>query len=309
MNPKDPDGRNFSAGFWRLADPKITLASMASILLGVSCAARDHRVMWGWLTLTILGIFAIEVAKNASGEIFDFDSGTDVMVRVEDRSPFSGGKRVLVDGLLSRAETRYIAAAFYGVGCGIGLFIYLMRAHGVLWLGLFGVGCAYFYHAPPIKLSYRGLGELAVGIIYGPLICTGTYLVQVGSYSTTSLLVSIPLGLLVAAFLWINEFPDSRADSKSGKRTLVVRMGQRRAARVFCGMVTAAYVFLSFMPILGISKWVLLGLAGLAPGIWACIRSVTSFDVTRKLVPAQAATLAGFVLYALGAGIGMVVGQ
>lgn len=309
MNEKDRDRRDFSAGFWRLADPKITLASMASIFLGACCAARDSRVALGWLALTILGIFAIEVAKNASGEIFDFDSGTDLMIREEDRSPFSGGKRVLVDGLLSRAETRYIAAAFYSVGCCIGLFIFVMRTHDVLWLGLLGVGCAYFYHAPPISLSYRGLGELAVGIIYGPLICTGTYLVQVGSHSMTLLLVSMPLGLLVSAFLWINEFPDSSADSKSGKRTLVVMMGQRQAARVFCGIVAAAYVILSFMPMFGLTKWVLLGLLGLPPGIWACQRSVTSFDVTRKLVPAQAATLVGFVLYALGAGIGIVVGK
>ena len=63
------------------------------------------------------------------------------------------------------------------------------------------------------------------------------------------------------------------------------------------------------MPLFGLSKWVLLGLTGLAPGIWACRRATTSFEVTCKLVPAQAATLAGFVLYALGAGLGILIGK
>lgn len=78
------------AGFWRLADPKISLASMASIFLGAAAAAHDGALAPGWLVLTILGIFAIEVAKNASGELFDWDSGADLAVVPEDRSPFFG---------------------------------------------------------------------------------------------------------------------------------------------------------------------------------------------------------------------------
>jgi 1,4-dihydroxy-2-naphthoate octaprenyltransferase len=78
-------------GVWRLADPKITLASAASLLLGASAAAADGPIAWGWLVLTVAGIFFVEVAKNVSGEVFDFDSGADRAVAPEDRSPFSGG--------------------------------------------------------------------------------------------------------------------------------------------------------------------------------------------------------------------------
>jgi 1,4-dihydroxy-2-naphthoate octaprenyltransferase len=102
---------SFRAGLWRLSDPKISTASMASMLLGALFAARDAPLHAGWLTVTVLGIFFVEVAKNASGELFDFDSGADLGVAPEDRSPFSGGKRVLVDGLLTRAQTRVIAIA------------------------------------------------------------------------------------------------------------------------------------------------------------------------------------------------------
>ena len=96
---------NFGLGLWRLADPKISLASMASLFLGACASAATGPLHWGWLAFTVLGIFCIEVAKNASGEIFDFDSGADPGVAPEHLTPFSGGKRVLVEALLTRSQT------------------------------------------------------------------------------------------------------------------------------------------------------------------------------------------------------------
>jgi len=87
----------FWHGFWRLADPKISLASFASMFLGACAAAANGSLHFGWLAVTLLGIFSIEVAKNASGEIFDWNSGNDQAVQEQDRSPFSGGKRALME--------------------------------------------------------------------------------------------------------------------------------------------------------------------------------------------------------------------
>lgn len=131
-------------GVWRLIDPKISLASLASMFVGACAAARDGPLDCGWLGLTVLGILALEAAKNASGEVVDFDSGTDRAVAPEDRSPFSGGKRVLVDGLLTRGQTKGVALAGYAMGGAIGLAIVLAREPGVLWLGVAGVGLAFF---------------------------------------------------------------------------------------------------------------------------------------------------------------------
>src|SRR5574341_214290 len=111
-----PSKTDLGAGVWRLADPKISLASMASIFLGACLAVADGGWSPAWLAFTAAGIFFIEVAKNASGEIIDFDSGADLGVAPVDRSPFSGGKRVLVDGLLTRKQTATIAAVSYGHG-------------------------------------------------------------------------------------------------------------------------------------------------------------------------------------------------
>ncbi len=294
-------------GIWRLADPKISLASMASMLLGACAAVREGPLAWGWLALTVAGIFAIEVAKNASGEIFDFDSGTDLAVAPEDRSPFSGGKRVLVDGLLTRRETAAIAVLFYLIGAACGLAIVLFREPGVFWLGVAGMACAYFYHAPPLSLSYRGLGETAVGICYGPLICSGTYLVQRGSIPAGIVALSVPLGMLIAGFLWINEFPDFRADSAAGKRTLVVRLGRRAASLAFAGLVAAASFLLLAGPLLGLPRGVWLGAVGFVPAFLAARTLARNFEATALLVPAQGQALLAFLLLALGSGIGLLL--
>lgn len=295
------------SGVWRLADPKISLASMASMFLGASVAARNGPLAPEWLALTVLGIFAIEVAKNASGEIVDFRSGADLAIAAKDRSPFSGGKRVIVDGLLTPRQTAVIAGTAYLVGITSGLLIAALRTPDILWVGVVGVACAFFYHAPPVKLSYRGLGELAVGLCYGPLIASGTYLVQRGQVSPGIILESIPLGLMIAAFLWINEIPDCDADRLAGKRTLVVRLGRRRAARVFAGLVAVTYAMLLLLPLGGVGRGVWLGLIGLVPGARAARTLLSHPADTVRIIPAQAGTVVSFVLMALGTGTGILV--
>lgn len=123
---------SFWVGLWRLADPKISLASFAAMFLGACAAARDGELSWKWPALSLIGIFAIEVAKNASDEIFDFDLGTDRAIAPEDRSPFSGGKRVLIGHLLTRGQTVAISAVSYLLGVLIGLIIVAYRDPRVL---------------------------------------------------------------------------------------------------------------------------------------------------------------------------------
>ncbi len=305
LHPTHPS--SLAAGVWRVADPKSTLASVASMLVGAGAAALHGSIAWGWLALTVLGLFCVEAAKNASGEIFDWDSGADQGVRDEERSPFSGGKRVIVDGLLSRAETAVVAGLFYAVAIAAGLAIVVLREPAVLWLGMFGVALAFFYHAPPLRLAYRGLGELAVATAYGPVIAAGTYLVQRGQLDADVLVASIPLGIAVGAFLWINEFPDARADAAAGKRTLVVRLGRPRAARAFIAIISAAYLGVLLLPLAGLPHALWLGLIGLPHGVAAAHRVYRHPRALRHIVPAQAWTLLSFVLMSVGLAAGFVI--
>jgi 1,4-dihydroxy-2-naphthoate octaprenyltransferase len=298
---------SIAAGVWRVADPKITLASVASMLVGVGTAAWHGPIAWGWLALCVVGIFCVEAAKNASGEIFDWDSGADQGVREDERSPFSGGKRVIVDGLLTRAETAVVAAGFYVVAIAIGIAVVVLREPSVIWLGMLGVALAFFYHAPPLRLAYRGLGELAVATAYGPVIATGMYLVQRQQLDPSIVIASLPVGLAIGAFLWINEFPDARADAAANKRTLVVRLGRPRAAAVFVAIVAAAYLGVILLPFAELPRSLWLGLIGLPHGMAAAHRLYHHPEATRHIIPAQGWTLLSFVLMSVGLAAGFVL--
>lgn len=304
----DPLRSHVLAGVWRLADPKISLASMAGLFLGACMAAHDGPLAWRWLAYTVAGIFCLEVAKNASGELFDFDSGTDQAVRPEDRSPFSGGKRVMVDGLLTRMQTRIVAEIAYLLGIGIGLWIVIAREPSVLWFGLAGVALAFFYHAPPLKLSYRGLGEFAVAAVYGPGIVAGTYLVQRGTLTPQVLLVSLPLGLAIACFLWISEFPDFLADRDAGKMNGVVRLGRVRASQWFAGLVLLIQCLIGLLPVGGLPATVLIGWVAAVPAAFAAQILITHPEQTVRIIPAQIFSLVAFLLLSLATGVGVLLG-
>jgi len=297
--------RNFLSGFWKLADPKISLASFAALLMAACFASRDSELLWGWFSLTVLGIFCIEVAKNAYGEIVDFDSGTDGMIKEEERSPFSGGKRVLVDGLLTKQETLAITAVFYIGAILIGVIIAAWKDSRVLIFCLPGLALAWYYHGGSVRLAYRGLGEAAVALAYGPLLILGAYFVQTTQLNALLFHLSTIYGLLVACFLLINEFPDRRADAASGKRNLVVILGPELASSAYIALATVAYCWLVLVVFINdASATVWPGLFGIFPALFAIRRLARYEGNPQTLVSAQAATLLSFCLMAVGSGIG-----
>jgi len=295
-------------GFWRLADPKISITSAVCMLIGGSIAATLTPLSWLWLAVLGLALFCMEVAKNAWGDVIDFDSGNDLAVAPEDRTAFSGGKRVLVDGLLSHRETWIVAGVFTAFGLLGGALIVFFREPDVIWIGLFGLVLGWSYHGPPLKLAYRGFGELAVLVCYGPVLVLSTLQIQTGSASWPAFWLSLPLGLLITAFLWVNEFPDYFADVSAGKRNLVARLGRHRASRLLPVIYAAAFSLLAALVLFGYSAWILLGFAALPPALYA-VREVWRAPQTfYRHKPVQPAALLSFVLYSLGVSCGWLLG-
>ena len=288
-------------GVWRLADPKISITSIASMTIGASIVALESNIDWGWLCVTGMALFCMEVAKNASGDVYDYDSGTDLAVAEEDRTNFSGGKRVIVDDLLSRRQTWIVALIFGLMGLILGAFIVFLREPMVFGIGVVGLFLGWSYHGPPLQLAYRGLGELDVILVYGPLIALCTYLIQAHQFSMDVLLLSLPLGIYIMAFLWVNEFPDFDADTSAGKRNLVVKLGRFRASRLL------PLIYLCGFAILAITA----RMTHLGPAVWWGFialpsAALVSFWVWRqpetfyRYKPVQPTALLTFVLYALG---------
>ena len=198
-------------------------ATFVPVLLGMAIAARHGDFDW-WLALvTIVGAALAHLAINVTNDIFDTLSGADEAN--VNPTQFSGGSRVLLYDLVTLRQLVTLAIALLGGAVAVGL--YLVWATGsstLLWIGIAGIVLGIGYTAPPVKLVYRGLGEIAVALGFGPVMLLGAYVVQAGALSWEAVVASVPVAILVALILYVNEIPDRTGDAAAGKRTLPVRL-------------------------------------------------------------------------------------
>lgn len=279
-------------GFWQLADPKIWIASTVPMFVAAAYAyGKTGEFDLFWFVVSVIGIYLIEIGKNAVNEFVDYKSGVDTFVTPDKRTPFSGGKKTIVEGKLTVEETIIIALVTILVSCAIGLAIVIFREPRVFIVGLAGVLIAVFYSLPPFKLSYRGFGEIAVGITFGPLIVIGMYLVMTHHVSIDVLLVSLPIGFLITNVLWINQYPDYEADLKGHKYNLLVRIGKQKGVIVYAALYVAAYLSLALIALVTKNPiWLMTFIT-----IPLAVRSVNVarkyYDEIPKLVKANADTI------------------
>ncbi len=251
-----------------------------------------------WL-LTLLGLLFLHASANLANDYFDHLSGNDA-INLEFIRPFTGGSRVIQQGLATPREILGAALLCLVLGAAIGLLLAGLRGWPILLLGLVGGLSGFFYTAPPLKLGYRGWGELFIALDFGVLPVLGTYFVQTQHFSGAALWASLPVALLISAILWINQFPDYHADRAVGKRHWVVRLGRKRAATVYAGMMALTYlvvllpVALAILPPL--SLLILLTLPLTVRAINVALRH---YDRPPDLAPANAATVGVHLLLSL----------
>ncbi|MGM0651472.1 MAG: prenyltransferase [Bacillota bacterium] len=301
----NPDLARLWQGFWQIADPKIWIASSIPMAVGGAIAYTHLRSFhWGWFLLGCTAIYMLETGKNAINEYIDYLSGVDTFVSPDKRTPFSGGKKTIIDGILTLQENLVIGIVTVAFGCLLGLIVVLFREFDILWIGLTGVFFALFYSLPPLKFAYRGLGELVVGFTFGPLITTGTYLVQAHTISFDVVLASLPLGFLIANVLWINQYPDYEADLKGGKMNGVVRMGKKEGVNIYVLLFGLTYFFLLLLALFSLNVFWLLPLISLPLAYRAIIVARRHYNDIPRLTEANAKTIQVYQL----TGLTMVTG-
>jgi len=284
--------RRIWQGFWQLADPKIWIASTVPMLIGAGLAyAKTGALDVGWLLLAFVGIYMIEIGKNAVNEFYDYITGADRFVQTDERTPFSGGKKTIIEGKLSLIETGIIAVVTLVVAFLIGVFIAVVREPNIFWIGMAGGVIAVAYTFPPFKLAYRGLGEIVIGIAYGPLIVSGMYLMLSHTWSWDILLVGVPIGFLIMNVIWINQYPDYEADLKAGKRNWVVRLGRERGIKVYVALYVAALISLIVLAIIYRNPLWLLGFLAIPLAIQSVKIAKTHYRDVPKLMAANGRTV------------------
>lgn len=231
----------------RLAAPPSWDASFTPMLVGFTCAFTigGAKLNYGsilWMFTAFFAIALIETGKHALNEILDYRSGNDAMVDEEHLTPFSGGKKVLNQGLASVGQLWAIAAVTMGVACVIGLLISYFLSLRILLIGVIGMAMAVLYNAPQTGLIYKGWGEPCIFIAYGPVCTMGAYHMFVDAFSWIPFLLSLSLGFLIVNVLVINEFPDYEADLKVNKRNWVVRLGKEQGLKLYAALYWAHLV-------------------------------------------------------------------
>ena len=252
---------------------------------------------WGYFILTLLGIVCIQAGANTINDYFDHLSKNDEVNREYVR-PFSGGSRLIQNQTLTPKTMLTISLSLYSIGIIIGLILTLTRGLPILWIGLIGVGIGVFYVMPGINLAAKGLGELGILIAFGTLCVVGAYYVQAQEFALEPFLLSLPVGLLITAVLWINEFPDFNADKQVGKTHLVVRLGKKKAAVFYFIMMLLTYTLIILFALI-FNLWLLLGLLMLPNAVKIGRNALVNYDDTRALIPSNAGTIAAHMFTGL----------
>jgi 1,4-dihydroxy-2-naphthoate polyprenyltransferase len=257
------------------------------VLLGIAVAGWTNGFNWWVALLTLIGGACIHLGLNVANDVFDTRSGADAAN--VNPTQFSGGSRVVHYGLLSLREIALLSLGFYAVGITIGFVLAAARGWDLLWLGVAGALLSLFYTAPPLKLVHRGLGEIVVALGFGPIMTLGAYFVQAREYDLEPLLTAIPVGILIALVLYVNEVPDRPADAAAGKRTLPVRLSKEAVINGYAAAVALAFALIVVFAVAG---WIVrpaiiaLAAAPLAVPVYRALREF--YDQPYALMPAMA---------------------
>lgn len=265
-------------------------AAIIPVLLGTAVAYHDGSFYWGLFLLALIANVAVNAGTNLTNDYFDHQSQDDVINK--NLTPFSGGSRVIQEGLLSPRAVLTGAYVCYSLALIIATYLMLTRGWLVMGIGLTGIILGYFYTATPFQLGYRGVGEILTGILLGPMSVLGAYFVQTQHLSWNALIASVPIGFLVAGILYINEFPDYEADKAVNKNHLVVLLGRAAAVKGYFIILTGIYLSIVVPTLLRLTPWftlaalITLPIAGKAAKV-----AQVNYDDPKGIIPAMASTI------------------
>jgi 1,4-dihydroxy-2-naphthoate polyprenyltransferase len=267
-------------------------ATIVPILLGTLVAYNQSgTIHWLYFLLTLVGGLALHAGANVSNDYFDHLSNTD-NINIEFAAPFTGGSRMIQEGLLTPREVLIGSLVCYSISVAVGIFLIIKVGYVILLLGLIGAISGFFYTAPPFYFVSRGIGEILIALNFGVLMTFGAFYVQAKTFAWEPIIASLPVAFLIAAVLYINEFQDYKADKTVGKNHLVVRLGKEKASNGFLVIMISTYLSL----VLGVVTDVLppFALAGLLtmPLAYKAIRvTFEHYNDSPGLVPANASTV------------------
>jgi 1,4-dihydroxy-2-naphthoate polyprenyltransferase len=238
---------------WLLAARVRTLpAAIAPVLVGTALAGFAGVFHPLRFLAALIGALFIQVGTNLSNDYSDARRGADT----EDRL---GPVRVTAGGLVPPGRVLVATYVSFGVAVLAGAYLVAVAGWQLLLVGGASILAGVLYTGGPRPYGYEGLGEVFVFLFFGIVAVVGSYFVQVRHLSWEAFALAVPVGLLAAAILVVNNIRDIDTDRRAGKRTLAVRLGRERARTMFALIVYLAYLLAPVTWIFGpLRPWLLL---------------------------------------------------
>ena len=255
------------------ARPRTLPAAVAPVLVGTALAATEGTFRWLTFVAAMLGAVFIQVGTNLSNDYSDARRGADT----EDRL---GPVRVTAGGLVPPRQVLVATYVAFALAVLAGVYLIATAGWELLLVGAASILAGVLYTGGPRPYGYEGLGEVFVFLFFGVVAVTGSYFAQTERLTWEAFVLAVPVGLLAAAILVVNNVRDLETDRRAGKRTLAVRLGRARARTLYLAMVYGAFVCALLPWLLGsdeLSAWLALVVLALplAVPVVAIVRSRT----------------------------------
>lgn len=290
------------AVWWRGVRPRTLGAGLVPVVVGT--AAADN-VIWWRLGAALVVALGLQAGVNYANDYFDGVRGVDTSERL-------GPPRLTSSGRASPRAVAVAALVAVGVAGVAGLALAIATTLWVIPIGAVAMAALALYSGGPRPYAALGLGEAMVFLFFGVMAVCGSAYVQVEAIPAAAWWCSGSMGLLAVAILVANNLRDIPTDEAAGKRTLAVRLGDRRTRRVYRGIVVAAFAAIPLGVATfivneraGITQWSLFGLAAwpLAIKPMEAVGKATG----RNLVPVLTGTAATHAACGLLLSLGLIL--
>ncbi|CAN5514535.1 1,4-dihydroxy-2-naphthoate polyprenyltransferase [soil metagenome] len=280
------------------ARPRTLPAAVVPVALGAAAAVGAENSVWWHAGGALVVSLALQVGVNYANDYSDGVRGTD-SVRV-------GPTRLVASGLAAASSVKRAALAAFAVAAVAGLVLAAVTSWWILAVGAAALLAGWGYTGGPKPYGYFGLGELFVFVFFGLVATTGTTFVVAEQIPRVAWLAGCAAGCLACALLVVNNLRDIPTDQVAGKRTLAVRVGDRRTRALYIGLLVVTFVVVAAI-VIGGRPWAALAFAGALVAI-APARAIVSGARGGALIPVLGGTgkvqLATGLLAAAGIALG-----
>ena len=216
------------------------------VFLGTMIAISYTDIHWPLFFAMLLASMLIQAATNMFNEYYDFKRGFD-----NEKSVGIGGA-IVRNGVKPKTVMSISTTIVWYLNYLLGIYICIETTWFLAVVGAVAMAIGYLYTGGPFPIAYTPFGELFSGVFMGMLIVLIAFFIQTGEITTFALLLSVPSMLLVAAIMLSNNIRDIVGDKESGRKTMAILIGRKRAITVLLALFIVSYVWIVALVIMSV---------------------------------------------------------